>query len=125
MREASCREQLAKWLEEKKVMRFELLQAKEQVSDSSVYVYVYVCMYGGVDLCFDIEASVSSAQCQQWQRVIKGSGTCGPNLPTLYSIYNSHRMYVCMYVPKHACMYIYVERHTKTVIVCMYVCMYV
>eukprot|EP01035_Chromulina_nebulosa_P005328 gene5328-7232_t len=33
VREASCREQLAKWLEEKKVMRFELLQAKEQHSE--------------------------------------------------------------------------------------------
>ena len=31
MREASFREQLSKWLEEKKVMRLELLQAKEQV----------------------------------------------------------------------------------------------
>ena len=40
VREASCREQLAKWLEEKKVMRFELLQAKEQVC-----MYMHICMY--------------------------------------------------------------------------------
>ena len=77
MREASCREQLAKWLEEKKVMRFELLQAKEQVCMYMyicMYVCMYVCVYVDVYFCFNIQASVSSAQCQQWQRVIKGSG---------------------------------------------------
>ena len=42
VREASCREQLAKWLEEKKVMRFELLQAKEQVCTC---IYVCMCVY--------------------------------------------------------------------------------
>ena len=44
MREASCREQLAKWLEEKKVMRFELLQAKEQVC-MYMHICMHVCMY--------------------------------------------------------------------------------
>ena len=41
MREASCREQLAKWLEEKKVMRMELLQAKEQVQPILIRFYNY------------------------------------------------------------------------------------
>jgi hypothetical protein len=57
VREASCREQLAKWLEEKKVMRFELLQAKEQVCMYMyicIYVYMYVCMYVDVYWYFNI-----------------------------------------------------------------------
>ena len=51
-----------------------LRTAASQRAGMYVHAYMYVCVYIDVYLCFNIQASVSSAQCQQWQRVIKGSG---------------------------------------------------
>lgn len=71
VREASFREQVSKWLEEKKIMRMELLHAKEQ---AAIFVQSTRQRLEPNANPNRMQASISSAQCNQFQRVMKGTG---------------------------------------------------